>query len=441
MNPFQTEIFTGNDVTFENILTADDNWRQFLLSGHAHQLRPVIISEVEKMLKCRRMENGFATFICLHCGQTRQIAFSCKSKICSRCGKKHTDVWSQQLSEKLLNSSHRHIILTVSDKLWPYFYNDSKLQKLMLDTASDLIYKLFTDHNPLKKKIMPGVIFILHPFGDDLESKFHVHALATEGGLLKNKKHNSYSKNSPALSCKWVNIDSFIDYREIRKRWQYEILTALRKAYPKNRNLNAIIDWCYKQRKNGFVIHAKRTLKNVKRNLLKYLARYVRHPAISNRRILDYNGQYVTFSYKRDGKTYQKKLHKFEFIKKVVQHIPDRQFKVVRRCGLYSRRADVKYQAACELLSPRPKDQQLPFNWRKNVTDHIGADPLACPDCDNEMVLFKITYPDGDTFKTVGGYDWLFKRGVLIDAKNLEFNQVKDHEKPPGPERRQLYLW
>jgi len=431
MDPFQTEIVSANPITFEEILTADDNWQQFK-SIYGHELRPVIIHEVEKMLNCRDMKAGYATFICLHCGQTRNIAFSCKSKICSRCGKKHTDVWSQQLSEKLLNTSHRHIILTVSDKLWPYFYDDSELQKLMLDTASDLIHKLFADHNPLKKKIMPGLILVLHPFGDDLESKFHVHALVTEGGLLKNK-----GRGSP----KWVSIDSFIDYGEIRKKWQFEILTALRKASPKDRKLNAIIDWCYKQRKNGFVIHAKRTIKNVKRNILKYLARYVRHPAISNRRILDYDGRYVTFSYKQDGKIYQKKLHKFKFIKSVIQHIPEKQFKVVRRCGLYSRRADVKYQAACKLLNPRPKDQQPPFNWRKNVTDYIGADPLACTDCGHEMVLFKITYPCGDTFKTVGGYDWLFKRGVLIDAQDLEFDQIKNHEKTPIPEGRQLYLW
>lgn len=430
MNPTKTKTISSNPITFEDILTRDDNWQQFK-SLYGQGLRPVIVWEVEKMLKCRRMENGYATFICLDCGQTRKIAFSCKSKICSRCGKKHTDVWAGQVKDTLLSTPHRHIVLTVSDKLWPYFQDDSKLQKLLLNTAYKLIYKLFSEHNPLKKRIMPGLILILHPFGDDLKPNFHVHILVTEGGVIKKRAQNSY---------KWVKINDYIPYSIIRKRWQYEILTALRKARPDDLKLKAIINWCFTYRKNGFVIHAKRSIKAAKHAILKYIARYVRHPAISNRRIIGYDGEFVTFTYEEDRKTYQKRLPKFEFISNVIQHIPDRQFKVVRRCGLYSRRANVKYQAALELLGPNPEAHTPPFNWRRNVTNYIGADPLSCPECGCEMELYRITYPDGRTFKTVGGFDRLFKKGVLCDVEDTELYYVKDQEKAFNQTWRQLYL-
>ena len=83
---------------------------------------------------------------------------------------------------------------------------------------------------------------VLHPFGSDLKTNPHAHILLTEGGLTKNNR--------------WVN-QAFISYKILRKIWQYEILTALRKKMPEDMNLARIIDWCFTQRKNGFIVYAK----------------------------------------------------------------------------------------------------------------------------------------------------------------------------------------
>ena len=50
----------------------------------------------------------------------------------------------------------------------------------------------------------------------------------------------------------WHN-QPFISYGILRKIWQYEILTALRKRMPRDADLDQIIDWCFTQRKNGFI--------------------------------------------------------------------------------------------------------------------------------------------------------------------------------------------
>lgn len=49
-------------------------------------------------------------------------------------------------------------------------------------------------------------------------------------------------------------------------------------------------------------------------------------------RILNYDGDYVTFYYERheDGKRIEETIHVFDFIKKLIIHIPDENFKVVR---------------------------------------------------------------------------------------------------------------
>ncbi len=341
------------------------------------------------MLKCCSPECGFATYICSHCGNTTIIPFSCKSKLCSRCGKKHTDIWAQDVSQKLLNCDHRHIILTVSDKLWGLFINNPCLQKLLLDTAAKIIKRVFS----LKQRVAIGLILVLHPFGDDLDPNFHVHAIVSCGGLSK-------------LNNQWVDV-GYIDYGFIRKTWQYEILTALRKHLPHMPNLNAIIDWCFKYKANGFIIFADRVIKGSKKAALSYIARYTRHPAISKRRIIGYDGSHVSFSYEAYGKEQVKKMPKFEFIRAILQHVASKQFKTVRRFGLYSRRSSSKHEIAKSLLPLHNSKKAPEFNWRRNLTTLTNKDPLACERCGEEMILWSITYIDrSGTLKTIDKDLW-----------------------------------
>jgi len=153
------------------------------------------------MLACSTPECGFAKYICPRCGNIKTITFSCKSKPCSRCGKKHTDIWSQIVSEKLLNCGHRHIVLTVSDKLWPFFIDNASLQRILLDTAAKIIKKAFSR----TEKVTIGFILVLHPFGDDLKPNFHVHALVT---CLRRQACGGLSKDN----ARFINV-SYIDSR------------------------------------------------------------------------------------------------------------------------------------------------------------------------------------------------------------------------------------
>jgi len=49
------------------------------------------VAEVEKMLRCRDPDYGFLTYKCPSCGMVKTIAFTCKGRICTSCGKKHAD--------------------------------------------------------------------------------------------------------------------------------------------------------------------------------------------------------------------------------------------------------------------------------------------------------------------------------------------------------------
>ena len=396
------------ELSFETILKRDNNWVLFK-ELYKNKLPENVIRETEKMLTCCTPECGFAKYVCPHCGSIKTIPFSCKSKLCSRCGKKHTDIWSQIVSEKLLNCDHRHIVLTISDKLWPFFINNPSLQKLLLNTAAKIIKKAFSR----TEYLTAGFILVLHPFGDDLKPNFHIHALVTCGGLSKN-------------NARFININ-YIDYEFIRKTWQYEILTALRKNLPQQaRMLNPIIDWCFKYKTNGFVIFADRVIKGSKKATLSYIARYTRHPPISKRRIISYDGSYVSFSYEAYGKEQTKTMPKFEFIKAVLQHTASKQFKTIRRFGLYSRRSSLKYEIAKSFLTTLLPEKIKAFDWRKNLTAFTGKDPLACDKCGENLTLLSITYRDKfGSLKTIVKDDWFYETIPLKPSKD-----IRQDEKP-----------
>ena len=56
---------------------------------------------------------------------------SCNSRICSSCGKRYADTWSQNLKDNLHPAPCRHVVLTVPSLLRQVLKNWSNLSILM----------------------------------------------------------------------------------------------------------------------------------------------------------------------------------------------------------------------------------------------------------------------------------------------------------------------
>jgi len=392
-------------LTFKLILLLNDNWKNYKEEGK-YKIRDVEIKEVEKMLNCMDPEKTYSVYMCRKCGEMKVIPHSCRSRICSICGKKHADEWSEKINREMYAVPYRHIILTISDKLWKYFEGNSKLQKVMLDTAAKVMKDIVRNYNKKRKKAEPGIIMVLHPFGRDLKTNMHVHMLMTEGGLTKGGE--------------WVEMP-YIDYKIIRKKWQYEILTAIKKALPEDRELAKIIDWCFKERTNGFNIQAKRRIEGKTKKAARYMARYVRHPAIADSRIINYDTKNVTFVYEREKVMRTVVMDKYEFIHNVIKHIPDKNFKMVRYFGIHARRAKDRARKAMEELGLVVKYLINPFSWRKNKAEFEGKDPLKCDKCGGEMYLYKVVYYDKyGNLREYGGMDAFLKKIIVGSREDGE---------------------
>jgi len=307
------EVIEFKDFSVKLIF--ENHWEDYLKTN---KVREVELKEVEKMLSCRGLQKGCFVYSCNNCGKNLIVPFGCNSRLCSCCGKRHTDKWAERLMKKIIKGlTYRHLTFSMPDILWGYIKENRSLQKIIMDMASLTIKEMFSE--AIGFEVDVGIVEVLHSFGRDLVFKPHVHALATEGG------YNSDNK--------FISLPRYIDYNALHKKWQYNLLTALRGHIPKQ-----IIDLCFRKYPKGFVAYIKPDKLHYGKGLIKYIGRYVRHPAIANSRIVDYNGKGVTFYYEdQDRNKIFKTMNVFDFISAIIQHIPERNFRLVRYYGVYSR--------------------------------------------------------------------------------------------------------
>ena len=136
----------------------------------------------------------------------------------------------------------------------------------------------------------------------------------------------------------------------------------------------------YHDYKSGFnVKRIKGKMK--KKELAGYIARYIRHPAISNRRIVNYDSINVTLIIEDKNKSYTKIFSVDDFISRLIKHIPPKGFQVVRHYGVYSR---IKYDKGRKC-----KDKQ------EIIQKFLGKKFIKCYKCGENakiIVFFKPNY-------------------------------------------------
>ena len=129
----------------------------------------------------------------------------------------------------------------------------------------------------------------------------------------------------------------------LRKRWMASLLYNLEEALNPSifslSNFKALISFLYRQYPEGFYVNApsKRDFDSPLA-VANYITRYIGRPAMAQSRICDYDGTFVTYWYHRheDNQIVHVTEHAHTFIKKLMIHIPQQGFHMLRYYGLYT---------------------------------------------------------------------------------------------------------
>ena len=113
-----------------------DWWNKFLDTFPNFNIRDVVFSNVERMLKCKTWDLGFAIFSCPNCGKEKIVPHTCKSRMCSSCGNKYNKQRETSIFTKLFRYKHRHVVFTIAEELRPFFRQDRRRFQYLFDASS-----------------------------------------------------------------------------------------------------------------------------------------------------------------------------------------------------------------------------------------------------------------------------------------------------------------
>lgn len=397
-----------------------DHWSRYL-AWRGDETDSWTRQVVGKMLGCRTPALGCHLYVCPDCRVVRVVPHSCKTAFCSSCGTARSEAWCQELLSEILQVPYRHLVFTLPRELRHLIRtNKTVLLNAMYRAASQAVLSLTAGRPEPKpglnrkrmrrkrKPYLPGLINVAHTFASDLKFNPHLHLLTTAGGLSLDHS-------------RWIDAPrrSLIRVHDLAREWKKNVLAEIRRAEDKGllyhppfggdpdnpTDVEALLICVVKKR---WWVHIGPSLQEVD-HVLRYCCRYTRRPVIGEMRILRYDGNYVDFLYNdyyEGGRKRVMRRSAVNFIHRLIQHIPPKNFIQVRYYGLFAtaKRGEL-LPLARRLLGRRKRRRRPPLLWRQRRIRRNGTDPLSCPQCGQTMREFGTLFGCPDVIAIIAGID------------------------------------
>lgn len=382
-----SKMYDPNKITIQKIFR--NHWDDLLCDSEIIRrgLRPVVTQEVEKMMACGTIESGFEIYECPNCLKSHIICYTCKSRFCNSCGTKAAKQRADYISKNTLDVRHRHIVFTIDDSLRDYFLRDRDLLDILFDAAKDTLFYTFNRMNGKKHTFTPGFILTLHTYGRALNFNPHIHCLVTDGAMDEDG------------NFKYIH---YLNYETLRKSFMRQVCEYLKAYYSDNpaysNKIKSHIDDLYKKLKDGFYVRApKMKKKDGKDAVVSYIIRYTGRPVMAASRIVDYDAENKTIHYYYEDHRTEERVdveeNVLDFMKKLLIHIPEAQFKMIRYYGLYAT-CNHKHKDNVErMLSNQTNRTTKSKSYRQQLIETFDTDPLLC-DCGHYMEFIDYWVPE-----------------------------------------------
>jgi hypothetical protein len=238
----------------------------------------------------------------------------------------------------MLKVTHRHVVMGIPGRFWPLFHENPILLKALMKTAFETVQETMRIYTG--RPIVPGALVVVHVFGKDLKQNVHIHMLMTEGG------YDSDTGEWVPFTYLPFQLKGKVN-RTINMIWRdnfFEMWYKQMAQTPANRTF--IETWRSKY-PNGFYIYSPSKSRVPSsggvHQRVKYITRYMKHPVISDSRIVSFTGDRVRFWYDESLPNGKKKrvfvtLDGLDFVHNVLRHVPAQNFRSTNCYGLYSNR-------------------------------------------------------------------------------------------------------
>lgn len=286
--------------------------------------------------RCRSAALGGHVLRCDTCDDV-QIAYnSCRNRHCPKCQGSAAKRWLAERQTDLLPVEYFHVVFTVPAAVAAIaFYNPAVVYDLLFKVTAETLRTIARDPKHLGAEI--GLTAVLHTWGSALTHHPHLHCIVPGGGL------------SPAGHWQPCRRGFFLPVRVLSRLFRRRFLEALTARHDQLQffgeleplaDVAAFIDYLRPLRQIEWVVYAKRPFSGPEA-VLAYLSLYTHRVAISNSRLLGYDGDSVTFKWKdyRAPGRYRHKtmtLEAPEFIRRFLIHVLPPGFHRIRHFGLFA---------------------------------------------------------------------------------------------------------
>jgi Putative transposase/Transposase zinc-binding domain len=336
--------------------------------------------------RCRTAALGGHLDLCPQCGH-RDISYnSCRNRSCPKCQTQARERWLAAREQELLPTNYFHVVFSVPHELNVLALDNSRLFYDLLFTASaQTLREVAADPQHLGAEI--GVISILHTWGQNLLLHPHIHCAIPAGGLAPDH-------------TRWIRprYPFFLPVKVLSRVFRGKFLAGLKCLY-RSKKLQCVgpsaaladprqfAQLIRRMHRQDWLVYAKPAFGGPLQ-VLRYLGRYTHRVAISNHRLLAFDGERVTFRWKdytHDGKWKQMTLTASEFLRRFFLHVLPKAFVRIRHFGFLANCFRARRLSLCrQLLTYLSCTPAAP-----DASQASEAAVWHCPHCGAMMVVLQ----------------------------------------------------
>lgn len=382
-------------ATLARVATVQHILQQYHTASVNSQVQQVLM----QLKKCRTAALGYHLYKCNNnnCNKYKYQYHSCRNRHCPACGALQKEQWVEDRKNELLPISYYHVVFTLPHELNSIILGNRKqLYNLLFSAAAQTL--LSFANNPTHLGAMPGILTVLHTWGQQLSFHPHLHCIVSGGGIA-NTKNNVKWKNATGNKNNFLfPVKAMANVYRAKYLQQLKKLIAGNKVtVPPNTDMQYIIKSLYNK---DWVVYAKKPFGGPQQ-VIDYLSRYTHKVAITNQRIkaVDDITHTVIFDYKdyaANGTQKQMQLTAQEFIRRFEQHILPKYFTKIRSYGyLSNRNRKTNISAILKQLKLPPHPEKIKIPWQARLIEQFNIHYNLCPHCQQQtLILIGTTYKE-----------------------------------------------
>jgi predicted RNA-binding Zn-ribbon protein involved in translation (DUF1610 family) len=304
---------------------------------------------------CRTAALGGHLDSCSSCGHQAISYNSCRNRHCPKCQTQARQRWLAAREQEVLPTAYFHVVFSVPHELNVLALENPRcFYNLLFATASATLLEVAANPKRLGAEI--GLIAILHTWGQNLLLHPHVHCVVPAGGFAPGRSRWVPAKSNfflPIPVLRKVFRGKFVaGLKRLRQRGQLcrsgpAALFADPKQFAKLLRRLHLRHW---------VVYAKAPFGGPLQ-VLRYLGRYTHRVAISNHRLMAFDGEQVSFQWKDYAHGSAQKvmtLAATEFLRRFFLHVLPKGFVRIRHFGFLANRFRTQALTECRWLLAVP---------------------------------------------------------------------------------------